>query len=233
VSHPLLDLQAVETLADQLRHRRDHLPERVDLDAARLALKARRDQIASLQRQIDELEAAIAQSETDSHTIDVQRERLEKQLKTVFAPREAEALMHQIAGLNERRGLLDDGELDALEQQSMLADQITALAADEPALAAAVAAAEHNAGAELARIDAELTALAAQHEPLRAAVDETLLGRYDRLRTHHVVAAAALQGHRCLGCHLDLSAAELDEVRDAAKAGGVGDCPHCNRMLVV
>jgi hypothetical protein len=34
VSHPLLDLQAVETLVDQLRHRRHHLPEQADLDAA-------------------------------------------------------------------------------------------------------------------------------------------------------------------------------------------------------
>lgn len=233
MTHPLLELQASDTLTDQLRHRRAHLPEQADVDAAHHALDALRRQQAELQREIDQIEAAIARSEAESHEIDVQRERLEKQLKTVIAPREAEALMHQIAGLKERRGLLDDAELDALERQSQLADQITALAADEPALLAAADDADQRAAAERARIDAELGSLAEHHQALRGAVDEALLRHYDDLRKHHVVAAAALQGHRCLGCHLDLSATELDEVRAAAKVGGIGDCPHCGRMIVL
>jgi predicted nucleic acid-binding Zn-ribbon protein len=48
-----------------------------------------------------------------------------------------------------------------------------------------------------------------------------------------MVAAAALNGSRCEGCHLDLSAAELDEVRAVARAGDVADCPQCGRLLVV
>ena len=53
-------------------------------------------------------------------------------------------------------------------------------------------------------------------------------------RGQQMVAAAELQGHRCSGCHLDLSPGEMDEVRDAAASnGGIADCPQCNRLLVV
>jgi predicted dithiol-disulfide oxidoreductase (DUF899 family) len=45
-------------------------------------------------------------------------------LKTVIAPREAEALMHEIAVLNERREALDDGELSALEEQAETEDDL-------------------------------------------------------------------------------------------------------------
>ncbi|MFP5489581.1 MAG: C4-type zinc ribbon domain-containing protein, partial [Acidimicrobiia bacterium] len=83
-------------------------------------------------------------------------------------------------------------------------------------------------------IDAELQRIAERLQGLRDAVAPKLLKRYDRLRTNHVVAAASLAGSRCDGCHLDLSAAEVDEVRaTAASADGVAECPQCGRLLVV
>jgi predicted nucleic acid-binding Zn-ribbon protein len=48
------------------------------------------------------------------------------------------------------------------------------------------------------------------------------------------VAAAALVGARCEGCHLDLSAGEVDVVKAAAAGNaGVTECPNCGRLLVV
>ncbi len=55
--------------------------------------------------------------------------------------------------------------------------------------------------------------------------------RYDPLRAKLGVAAARLVGARCEGCHLDLSAAELDTVR-RAPAEEIPDCPQCGRLLV-
>lgn len=229
----MLDLQAADTRADQLRHRRQHLPEQEQVDAARAAHAAWQRRRDGLQRRLDELEALIARSESESHAIDLQRARLEKQLKTVIAPREAEALMHEIAVLNERREALDDEELSALEEQAEIDDDLTAHAADELALSAAIAVAEEAAAKSAADIDAELAEIGGRLDELRAGVDAALLERYDRLRRQHMVAAAALNGSRCEGCHLDLSAAELDEVRAVARAVGVADCPHCGRLLVV
>jgi predicted nucleic acid-binding Zn-ribbon protein len=233
VSHPILELQADETLADQLRHRRQNLPEQDQLEAAR-AVHAewarRRD---GLQRRLEELDAEIARSESESHEIDLQRSRLEKQLKTVIAPREAEALMHEIALLNERRSGLDDLELAALEEQAAVDDDLQAMSGEEVALAAAISEGEEIAARAAADIDAQLAEIAARREERRAAVDSGQLARYDELRKHHVVAAAALNASRCDGCHLDLSASELDEVRATARDRGLADCPHCGRLLVV
>lgn len=233
MSHPILELQAADTLAEQLRHRRDHLPEAEQLDAARSAFAAWDRRRAELQGRLDELDVVIARSEADSHDIDVKRVRLEQQLKTIFAPREAEALMNQIAGLKQRRSELDDAELEALEEQARVDDELSAHRTDEEALRAAVTAAEGAASAAIARIEADLADIAARLGALRLAVGPELLDRYDRLRKHHVVAVAVLNVHRCEGCHLDLAAHEVDEVREMAAGGGFADCPQCGRLLVV
>ena len=232
MSHPVLELQAAQTMADQLAHRRQNLPERDQLQAARNEL-IRWDQSRALAHQrLDQLEAQIEQSETESHEIDQQIAKLEAQMKTVIAPREAEALQHQIATLNERRGGLDDAELSALEEQSRLEVELTGLLGQESTLRGALLSADSALSLAEADIDGELANIAGRLDGLRAQVDPGVLKRYDRLRQHFVVAAAALSGSRCEGCHLDLSAHEVDDVKDAIAADGVGECPQCGRILL-
>ena len=232
MTHPLLELQAAETMADQLRHRRGHLAERDQVQSARNAL-VRWDHARSVMRQrLDELTELIERSESTSHDIDAQRTSLHKKLKTVIAPREAEALQRELAALEQRRSELDDEELAALEEQARLDDDLAAHLRQEPSLRDALMSADAALSAAEADIDGELERIAGRLEGLRSQVDAAVLQRYDRLRTNHVVAAAPLSGSRCEGCHLDLSAAEVDGVREAA-AHGISDCPHCGRLLVV
>lgn len=232
MTHPLLELQAADTLAGQMRHRRANLPEREVVATAQAALTAWQRRRDGLLDRLVELDAAIERSEQHSHDIDNHLARLEKQMKTIIAPREAEALQHEIALLQERRSGLDDGELEALEEQSAVDDQITTLKAEEPTLRAALDAAEADAVAEEQRIDAELAAIGARLAGLRAAVDAALLARYDQVRKHQMVVVAELQAHRCSGCHLDLSAGEIDVIKEAWAAGDIADCPQCNRLLI-
>jgi predicted nucleic acid-binding Zn-ribbon protein len=233
VTHPILELQAADTMADQLKHRRDHLAERDQVRAAQAALVRWNESRIVLRKRLDELSALIDRSEAESHDIDTHRERLQKQLKTVIAPREAEALQHELATLAERRSALDDAELAALEEQARLDDELSTALEQEGSLRdalmssdAAMSAAEHD-------IDGELERIASRLGGLRATDDKPLLRRYDRLRKQHMVAAASLAGSRCDGCHLDLSAHEVDEVKEAIAEGGLADCPQCGRLLVV
>lgn len=231
---PLLDLQSADTTADQLRHRRTHLPEQERLDVAVADLQRWEQSLRSIRSRLTELAAGVDDAERRSAELDTKKSKLLAQLKTVIAPREAEALQSEIATIDRARSELDDVELEALEQQAELDDDLQALLAQEAHLraahddaAAAVSAAQADIDAELGRIDGRL-------QELRAAVDATMLARYDHLRLHHIVAAARLVGTRCEGCHLDLSAGEVDEARStAAAAGGVADCPYCSRLLVV
>jgi hypothetical protein len=233
VTHPILELQAADTMADQLRHRREHLPEREQLQAARNALVRWNEARMVTRKRVEELGALIEQPERDSPEIDTKLERLNKQLRTVIAPREAEALQHEIAGLRQRRSELDDVELGALEEQATADDELRGLLDQEDALTQTYIAADKEASLAETDIDGELARVASRLEALRAAVDKKILRRYDRLREQHLIAAATLAGSRCEGCHLDLSAAEIDDVKDTAAKGGLAECPQCGRLLAI
>lgn len=233
MTHPILELQAADTMADQLRHRREHLPEREQLQAAKNALVRWNEARMVTRKRVEELGATIERAERESHEIDAKLERLNKQMKTVIAPREAEALQHEIATLRQQRGELDDLELTALEEQAAADDELRGLLDQEESLTATYIAADREAGTAETDIDGELARVATRLESLRAAVDKKILKRYDRLREQHLIAAATLSGSRCEGCHLDLSAAEVDDVKDSVADGGLADCPQCGRLLAV
>ena len=231
---PLLELQAADTMADQLRYRRSSLPEREQLQATKNDLIRWDQTLQTIRRRIDELSAQIEQAEQRSRAIDAKKTKLQAQLKTVIAPREAEALQSEIATLDRERADLDDVELTALEEQSRLDDELQGLLANEETLREAFLAADAALSIAQTDIDGELQRIDARLSGLRDAVDRKVLKRYDRLREQHVVAAAGLSGSRCDGCHLDLSALELDQLRaTAAKSDGIADCPHCGRLIVV
>lgn len=233
MTHPILELQAADTMADQLKHRRDHLPEREQLQSAKNALVRWNEARMVTRRQVEALGATIEQAEADSKGIDRHLERLGAQMKTVIAPREAEALQHEIATLQKQRSELDDVELAALEEQARLDDELAGLLSQEESLTAVYIAADKETSEAETDIDGELTRIAVRLETLRAAVDKQSLKRYDRLREQHMVAAATLAGSRCDGCHLDLSAAEVDTVRDEANSGDLAECPQCGRLLAL
>jgi uncharacterized protein len=228
----LLELQRLDTTADQLAHRRQTAPERASAGEAAAALGEHRRRRAVAADREEELELAIDALERDGEQLTVQRTKLEAQLRTVVAPREAEALMRELTTLAERRDALDDQELASLEEQSQLADEVAALDARLPAEEASARAAGAALDAVEAEIDAELAAIAAARVEVAVRIDTGTMGRYDRLRGRlGGVAVARLEGNRCGGCHLDLSTTELEEVR-AVGPGEFADCPQCGRMLV-
>jgi predicted nucleic acid-binding Zn-ribbon protein len=186
--------------------------------------------VQQLRARLDTLGSEVDRAERDAADIDTRRTRLQSQLRTIIAPREAEALQHEIATLTAQREGLDDRELEALEAQAAADDELTARLADEPAAREQLAAAETALAQALGEVDAELAELEARRAELRSGVEPELLGRYDRLRAQFGVAIARLTGSRCEGCHLDMSAAELDTVKRAPH-DEPADCPNCGRML--
>jgi uncharacterized protein len=227
----LVELQAADTAADQLNHRSANLPELAAARQARADLLAWERRCSELRERLDVLTTDIEVAEHDSEDIDRHRTRLEAQLRTVIAPREAEALQHEIATLERRRSEIDDRELAALEEQSEIDDALVDLASSESSLREQVDAADTGLAAAQADIAAELAALDQRRAQLRGDLDTGVLSRYDRLRSQLGVAVARLVGHRCEGCHLDMSPAELDAVK-RVPAGELAECPQCNRMLV-
>lgn len=232
LSDDLLALQRLDTSIDQDVYRRAHLGERDEATAAERASTAADRRTAAIDTRDAELEAAVAALERDGAVLQQQRTRLEGQLRTVTAMRQVEALQHELATLAARRDELDDRELAHLEEQSALATERAELEAGRPGLAAVADQASGALGAVEGAIDAELAAHRSERDELAGRIDPAMLDRYERLRARMGgVAVGALEGSRCSGCHLDLSAVELEAVR-ATPAGEVADCPQCGRLLV-
>ncbi len=112
------------------------------------------------------------------------------------------------------------------EQVAELTARRAGLEADETRLAAELLAAE-------AEIDAEVAGVDAERADIAAAVEPELLERYEGLRRDlGGIAVARLVGTNCGGCHLTLSAVELDRIRAPARGDAVVCCEECGRLLV-
>jgi uncharacterized protein len=229
----LLAVQLLDSEIDQINARRLRLPQRVTLQTALDAL-AKWTAAGDAQRAlIAAANESIEQSEAAGGELDKKQARLEAQLKTVIAPREAEALMHEIDGLKAKHSALDDIELAAMEQQSNAEEELAALALREPALAAQVAEARDLLDRALTELADEEAAVSGRRASVDAVLTDADRGFYAQMRKRHgAVAICTLDRHSCTGCHVDLSQVEFERVVDETKAG-LAECPHCGRTLVI
>jgi uncharacterized protein len=230
--HRLLALQDLDTLADQIAVRRRSLPERNVADAigSRLAevraAVAARD--ATRRAQLDEQERL----EAELASADARDADLAAKLKTIFVPREAEAVMAEQRTLGGRRGELEDQILERMGAVADLDDQdaIDDKRSDE--LTAELAAAHDALSVAEQAVDAERADVAARRAAILPTLPDGLVARYEQLRRSlGGVAVARLNGGRCLGCHLTLSTSELDRIRHEP-ADALVECEHCGRLLV-
>jgi len=228
----LLALQLIDIGLDHLAALERRLPERAALDAAGATHRTWRADRARLTALVDAAGVDIARSEHESGVIDTKRTRLEQQMKTIISPREAEALMHQIDRLKADRSSLDDAELEAMEQQSEAEGAISALDDHEPVLLDAIATARAALDDALGHITVDRQALVDRRATAEAALDAADMATYAEQRERFEgVGFVHLDGRRCTGCHLDLSAGEADVVKSSPPEV-LPECPHCGRLIV-
>ena len=231
--HDLLSVQRTDIAIAQANHRLTHLPEiaeRADAMGRVAALAAQRSEVT--ERQGSAL-AAIVAAEERTRGIDSAIARLEAQLKTVIAPREAEALQHEIVTLREERSALDDEALAAMmraeEDEATTAELNVQIAAAEIAVSAAQQALREAQDLE----QSQIRQLVERRDAQALVVPADLLARYEARRANRKDAVVAeLHGSACDACHLDLSQTERDDLRRLA-ADEIPECPHCGCILVL
>lgn len=230
----LLSLQQLDTLADQLRHRRANLPERseltvrerelVDLETSRSEMQARRDELSVAERHLEEqIEAVRARATADDKAL---------YGGSVSAIKDLRALQEEIESLGRRQRDLEDRELEIMEQAEPIDAELERV---RSATAAADSAASALIGAITqieVEIDEQLASVESQRAEAIVAVPSELLEEYERLRKPlGGVAVARLVGNRCDGCHLSLPAVELDHIRHE-RPDALVHCSECGRILV-
>jgi len=230
----LLVVQDQDTLITQLTHRRAALAERVGLTALEselatlateeAALVARRGQLVATQK---DLEAQIA-------VVNERRTGIEQRMYAArgSSTRDLQAMDEEVRHLNRRRGELEEEELVAMVDQEPLDAALAALAGRKAPVEEKANLLRAEVAQGQAEIDGELEVARAARAAEAAQLPSALSDRYEVLRTRlKGTGAARLIGHRCSGCHLELSPVEVDRIR-AMSPDTVVTCDQCGRILV-
>jgi uncharacterized protein len=230
----LLDVQDHDTVVDQLRHRRATLPERAELANVERqlgTLDARTKELRITRDELGDRQAALEQQIEASRT---RRDVLEKRLfgGQVVAVRELQAMNEEVKHLTRHITELEDREIEVMEGLEPLDVELSAgdvmrdaRESDCDRLRAAIGATE-------VALDAELAAEIRARDAAASGVRDELLARYEQLRARlGGTGAARLVSGSCSGCHLALSAMELDRIRKAPP-DAVITCEQCGRILV-
>jgi predicted nucleic acid-binding Zn-ribbon protein len=231
----LLDVQALDTTADQLRHKRATLPERAELDKVHAGLRALEARVAEVQAQRDELARNEKRLEDEISMVRSKAADTDKKLYsgTVNVPRELTALQEEIDALNRRQRQLEDQELELMEQAEPLDAELGTIAAQRTLLDQQATALIARIAEEEVVIDADLADVTARRTQAVDGVPADLLEEYERLRgALGGIGVARLNGNRCEGCHLALSAVDVDRMRHEY-ADDVNHCTECSRILVL
>lgn len=229
----LLSLQEHDTTADQLTHRRAHLPARGELDG--------------LMAQLGDVERGAEELQARRHELGRDQQRLEDEIatltekavhhdKTLYSgaianPRELQSLQDEVAALKRRISQLEDQELEVMEQIEPVDAELVATDARRATLDAQATALRVQIAEEEVAITAELEKVAAERAEIAATVEPDLLADYVRLRPQSGgIAIARLVGGSCGGCHLALSAVEVDRIKKLPPEAPA-HCEECGRLL--
>jgi predicted nucleic acid-binding Zn-ribbon protein len=229
----LLELADLDAELSRLDHRRRSLPElgeyqRIETRDAQLG-----DELTALEAADSDLrrEQAKAEADVDQVRSRVDRDRTRLDTGQVSSPRELENLQSEIASLARRQSDLEEIVLDVMERQETVERRRDSLTQERSTLARQRDEVAARRDAALGEIGEQTEKAESLRAGVAAEVPEDLLGLYDKLRTQHGVAAAALRAGRCEGCHLSLNTVDLARIR-AAAPDEVLRCEECRRILV-
>lgn len=230
----LLDVQALDSRQDQLRHRLATLPENVelaDLNRRRAELddRARDAKIA-----FDDLTRAQKRADADVEQVKERRKRDQDRMDQglISSAKDLERMQQELVSLDRRIGELEDTELEIMEQLEEAQRELEAVTTEVAELDARIDATTKARDAAAEEVTAQLTETVAERERTASDMPADLMKLYLRLREHMGgVGAAALRARSCTGCSLVLNASELGDIA-RAPSDEVLRCEECDRILV-
>jgi uncharacterized protein len=230
----LLTVQEHDTHADQLIHRSQTLPARgrlAELESKVAAVDAR---IADVDSRRADLTKSQQRLEDEISSLRTKAQQADKQLYSGATnnPRELQALQDDIDSIKRRITRLEDDELEIMELLEPVDAERAGLLAERDRIDQDAARLRAELAEAETEIEAELRSVREQRAAAAAEVPDDLWAEYDRLRAQlGGVAIARLVGSTCQGCHLGLSAVEVDRIRHLSP-DEIVHCEECGRLLV-
>jgi predicted nucleic acid-binding Zn-ribbon protein len=228
----LYAIQVLDSAADQLRHRRSHLPERTRLAEVERAIAGLTVSEKAATARRDTALAEQGSLETDVGSIEKRGRELDRRLTTSSVPREIQAFNDELGVLRDKQRELEDRELELMEVVEVSDAEISAAVKDRGPLDEEATRLRTDVAEADATIDAQLAELEGRRTGVAADVEADDLALYERMRARLAgVALARLVQGRCDGCHVALSASEVDRIRREPPDARI-ECEHCGRLLV-
>ena len=232
--HPLLQIQQLDTEAEQLQHRRANLSQRQDLGTARAeqgelqhqidTVALQRIEVLTRQKRLED-EAAIIQAKAD-----VDDNRLYS--GEITAIRDLQALQDEIAGLRSRQGLLEERAIEALVEAEELTEQAESLEEQRHSCDERITVLEAELASAEATLDEQLAALATARAEAAATADTAAVAKYERMREMFGPSAAVpFDPSSGCGCPHQMPAVEVARIKRCAE-GEVLDCAECGRLVL-
>lgn len=230
----LLQLQEHDTAGDQLRHRRARLPQRQELVGLETELSTLAERRTEAESRRHDLGREQSRLEDELALVEDKRSQVDHQLYSgsVSAPRELQALQDEIAALDRRRSDLEDELLEIMDALDPIDASLDDLAAERTRLEQARDAVRGSLEEAEAAVDAEVSTIDAARSAVAADLPAEQLQAYEEARRRlGGIAVARLVGGSCGGCHLALSAVEIDHIRKLPP-DQPATCEECGRLLV-
>jgi uncharacterized protein len=230
----LLDLQDLDSRADQLRHQRRSLPELARLAELTSGRARTEGEVMDARMAVDDLTVEQTKVDSDVEQVKARRERDRQRIDQglVSNPKDIQRMQQEMVSLERRITSLEDDEIEVMERLEEAQGTLDALTARLGETDAEIAATTASRDTKLADIDQALAEVEARRAPMLAELPADLVALYDRLReSKGGVGAALLRARRCSGCMLDLDNAEVATIR-ASAADDVIRCEECSRILV-
>lgn len=230
----LLDVQALDSRLDSLRHQLATIPEAIALAELARGRSDVDDAVRDGRIEVADLTAEQKRADADVEQVKARRERDQGMIDagSITDPKALQRMLGELESLQRRISDLEDVELDVMERletaQAQLDQHTAALAKiDEEAQGLEIARAQ-----KAGELDDQLAATVAERNAAVAGLPEDLLALYEKLReAKGGVGAAALRARECGGCRLTLNASDLAVIAKAP-ADEVVRCEECSRILV-
>ncbi|GAA2246767.1 C4-type zinc ribbon domain-containing protein [Rarobacter faecitabidus] len=229
----LLGVQALDTRAQQLFHRRRTLPVHKQIAALDAQLAELERSLVAARTEVSDSRAALTKAEADVAQVRDRSARDQGLLDGgAVTPKDAQALLSEIESLAARQAKLEEIELEAMEtlegHEAVLAELEQQRSALDAERVAAVAVRDQ----EVAEIDAERKQVAVDRRGAIEGIDASLMIEYEKLRDQlGGLGAARLEGRMCSGCRIQLGPVDLSHI-NAAAPDAVVHCEECGRILV-
>ena len=227
----LINVQALDTKIAALESEQARLPRQIE--AVQAAVAQARDGVQTLKGRLDQNKKDTRAKEKDLEDAQVKRQKSEARLYEVKTNKEYSAVLVEIEEIKQEKAKIEEEVLSLMEMQERLAMEIRDAEASLKTGESQGREEEAQIRQRLAAVEAELDGLRGERGSLSRDLPKDLLADYEKLlRPRGGLAVARVLpvdgGSICGGCRMTLTPQCLQEVKQQS---ALLNCESCGRFL--